>query len=229
MTHRMCALGEGPRERLLARGVSALTDAELLAVLLRTGRGGTTGLELAGDLLTRAGSLTALLSRHSAELQSEPGLGPAKVAQLKAATEIARRCAEQTLYSGDIMSSPQRTRRFLQYHLGASDREVFSCLFLDSQHRLLRCEDLFQGTLDGAAVYPREVAVRALHYRAAAVIFAHNHPSGVAEPSAADQRITERLISALGLLDIRVLDHIIVGRGETFSFAEQGLVGSRPA
>ena len=133
--------------------------------------------------------------------------------------------AEQALRAGDVMSSPERTREFVQYHLGGREREVFSCLFLDSQHRLLRCEDLFLGTLDGAGVFPREVAVRALRYRAAAVILAHNHPSGVAEPSAADRRITERLSAALGLLDVRVLDHIIVGRGRTFSFAEQWLVG----
>lgn len=220
-------LGEGPRDKLLSRGVRALTDTELLAVLLRTGRRGVSALDLAAELLARAGSLASLLSWHGRELQTQPGLGPAKVAQLQAATELARRCAEQALAAGDAMSSPDLTRRFLQHHLAGRDREVFSCLFLDSQHRLLHCEDLFTGTLDGAAVYPREVAIQALHHRAAAVIFAHNHPSGLAEPSAADQRITERLISALGLLDIRVLDHIIVGRGQTFSFAEQGLVGSR--
>ena len=129
-----------------------------------------------------------------------------------------------TAGSGDVLTSPAETRRFLQYHLGGHRREVFSCLFLDSQHRVLRCEDLFMGTLDGAAVYPREVAVRALQYHAAAVIFAHNHPSGVAEPSSADRRITERLCAALALLDIRVLDHIIVGRGREFSFAEEGLL-----
>ena len=122
------------------------------------------------------------------------------------------------------MSSPQQTRQFLQHHLGGRPREIFSCLFLDSQHRVIRCDDLFFGTLDGAAVYPREVAVRALQYAASAVIFAHNHPSGVTEPSSADRRITERLCAALALLDIRVLDHIIVGRGPAFSFAEQGLM-----
>ncbi|MCB1846246.1 MAG: DNA repair protein RadC, partial [Halieaceae bacterium] len=148
----------------------------------------------------------------------------AKYAQLRAALELARRQALQEMGRVDVLSSPEATGRFLQYHLGSRDREVFCCIFLDSQHQVLCCEDLFFGTLDGAAVYPREVATRALQYRAAAVIFAHNHPSGVAEPSAADRRITERLCAALALLDIRVLDHIIVGRGSEFSFAREGLL-----
>ena len=225
MGHRDWPAGEGPREKLLLRGAQALSDVELLAVVLRTGRPGASALEVARDLLARAGNLAGVIGLDRGTLEAEPGLGPGKVAQLQAARELARRYAEQTLRDGDVMSSPERTRVFLQYHLGGREREVFCCLFLDSQHRLLCCEDLFLGTLDGAAVYPREVAVRALRYRAAAVIFAHNHPSGVAEPSVADRRITERLSAALGLLDIRVLDHIIVGRGRTFSFAEQGLVG----
>ena len=225
MRRRDWPAGEGPREKLLQRGAQALSDVELLAVILRTGRPGASALDVARDLLQRAGDLAGLMGLERDDLEAEPGLGPGKVAQLHAARELARRCAEQTLRGGDVMSSPERTRIFLQYHLGGRDREVFCCLFLDSQHRLLCCEDLFLGTLDGAAVYPREVAVRALRNRAAAVILAHNHPSGVAEPSAADRRITERLSAALGLLDIRVLDHIIVGRGRTFSFAEQGLVG----
>ena len=225
MGHRDWPAGEGPREKLLLRGAQALSDVELLAVVLRTGRPGASALEVARDLLERAGNLAGVMGLDRGDLEAEPGLGPGKVAQLQAARELARRSAEQTLRGGDVMTSPERTRVFLQYHLGGREREVFCCLFLDSQHRLLCCEDLFLGTLDGAAVYPREVAVCALRYRAAAVIFAHNHPSGVAEPSAADRRITERLSAALGLLDIRVLDHIIVGRGRTFSFAEQGLVG----
>ena len=225
MSQREWPAGEGPREKLLLRGAQALSDVELLAVVLRTGRPGASALDVARDLLRRAGSLAGVMGLDRGDLEAEPGLGPGKVAQLQAARELARRSAEQGLRGGDVMSSPERTRLFLQYHLGGREREVFCCLFLDTQHRLLCCEDLFLGTLDGAAVYPREVAVRALRYRAAAVIFAHNHPSGVAEPSAADRRITERLSAALGLLDIRVLDHIIVGRGGTFSFAEQGLVG----
>ncbi len=216
--------GEGPRDKLLERGERALSDAELLAVLLHTGHRDCSALELARKLIAQFGGLGGLMRADRARLLACPGIGSAKYARLRVVLELASRQALQAVCSGDVLSSPQETRRFLQYHLGARDREVFSCIFLDSQHRVLCCEDLFLGTLDGAAVYPREVAVRALQYGAAAVIFAHNHPSGVAEPSSADRRITERLCSALGLLDIRVLDHIIVGRGTEFSFAEQGLL-----
>lgn len=216
--------GEGPRDKLLERGAEALSDAELLAVLLHTGYRNCSALELARRLLTQYAGLGGVLRAERASLLACDGVGVSKYAQLRAALELARRQALQVLGSSDVLTSPEETRRFLQYHLGGHSREVFSCLFLDSQHRVLRCEDLFFGTLDGAAVYPREVAVRALQYNAAAVIFAHNHPSGVAEPSNADRRITERLCSALALLDIRVLDHIIVGRGREFSFAEEGLL-----
>jgi DNA repair protein RadC len=216
--------GEGPRDKLLERGERALSDAELLAVLLHTGHRDCSALELARKLIAQFGGLGGLMRADRARLLACPGVGSAKYARLRVVLELASRQALQAVCSGDVLSSPDETRRFLQYHLGARDREVFSCIFLDSQHRVLCCEDLFLGTLDGAAVYPREVAVRALQYGSAAVIFAHNHPSGVAEPSTADRRITERLCSALGLLDIRVLDHIIVGRGTEFSFAEQGLL-----
>lgn len=216
--------GDGPREKLLHRGAHALSDAELLAVLLRTGCRGCSALQLARDLLGHFDSLGGVLRASSNQLMAKNGVGEAKYAQLRASLEVARRQALEAIGSKDILSSPQQTRRFLQHHLGARQREVFSCLFLDSQHRLIRCEDLFKGTLDGAAVYPREVVARALQYSSAAVIFAHNHPSGVAEPSAADKRITERLQAALGLLDIRVLDHIIIGRGHEYSFAEAGLL-----
>lgn len=216
--------GEGPRDKLLARGAQALSDAELLAILLHTGYRNCNALELARKLLDQYAGLCGVMRAQRASLLACTGVGSAKYARLQAALELARRQALQVLSCGDVLSSPEATRRFLQHHLGGQTREVFSCLFLDSQHRVLRCEDLFLGTLDGAAVYPREVAVRALQYHAAAVIFAHNHPSGVAEPSAADRRITERLCAALALLDIRVLDHIIVGRGREYSFAEQGLI-----
>ena len=216
--------GEGPRERLLQRGVAALSDAELLAVLLGTGYRDCSALDMARNLLVQFPGLGGVLRAEQAGLLAFPGMGPAKYAQLQAAMELARRQALQAVCASDVLSSPGETRRFLQYHLGSHSREVFSCIFLDSQHQVLRCEDMFFGTLDGAAVYPREVAVRALQNRAAAVIFAHNHPSGIAEPSAADRRITERLCAALALLDIRVLDHIIVGRGREFSFAEEGLL-----
>ena len=216
--------GEGPRDKLLGKGAEALSDAELLAILLHTGYRDCNALELARKLLGQYAGLDGVMRAQRASLLACTGVGNTKYARLRAALELARRQALQVLCCGDVLSSPNETRRFLQHHLGGHTREVFSCLFLDSQHRVLRCEDLFLGTLDGAAVYPREVAVRALQYHAAAVIFAHNHPSGVAEPSAADRRITERLCAALALLDIRVLDHIIIGRGREYSFAEQGLL-----
>lgn len=216
--------GEGPRDKLLERGAQALSDAELLAVMLRTGYRDCSALDLARDLLSQFGGLAGVMRVDGPRLMACPGMGVAKYAQLRAALELARRQALQVICASDVLSSPGDTRRFLQYHLGAHNREVFCCIFLDSQHRVLCCEDLFFGTLDGAAVYPREVATRALQYSAAAVIFAHNHPSGVAEPSSADRRITERLSSALALLDIRVLDHIIVGRGQEYSFAQEGLL-----
>lgn len=216
--------GEGPRDKLLERGAQALSDAELLAVLLHTGYRDCSALDMARNLLNQFLGLSGVMQAGQSSLLACTGMGPVKYSQLQAAQELARRQALQVISSGDALSSPSETRRFLQYHLGGRSREVFSCLFLDSQHRVLRCEDLFLGTLDGAAVYPREVAVRALQYNAAAVIFAHNHPSGIAEPSHADRRITERLCAALALLDIRVLDHIIIGCGRAFSFAEEGLL-----
>lgn len=216
--------GEGHRDKLLTRGPVALSDCELLAVLLGTGLGNCAALELSRMLLRQFGSLGGILRADAQSLLACAGIGRAKYAMVRASLELARRQALEPLRDSDVLSSPGQTRRFLQHHLGDRDREIFSCLFLDSQHRLLHCEDLFLGTLDGAAVYPREVAVRTLQYRAAAVIFAHNHPSGVAEPSAADRRITERLVAALGLLDVRVLDHIIVGCGQEYSFAEEGLL-----
>ncbi len=216
--------GEGPRDKLLERGAMTLSDAELLAVLLQCGYRERNAVDMARDLLARFGGVSGVLGAERGQLLSCTGIGAARYALLQAAVELARRQALQGLVEGDVLSSPARTRRFLQHHLGGHSREVFTCIFLDNQHRVLRCEDLFLGTLDGAAVYPREVAVRALQYRAAALIFAHNHPSGVAEPSQADRRITERLCDALGLLDIRVLDHIIVGRGREYSFAEEGLL-----
>ncbi len=216
--------GEGPRDRLLLRGANSLSDPELLAVLLQTGYRQCNAVVLAKELLQQFGGLTGLMRADANSLLAFQGIGDARYALLQASVELARRRALQELQGADVLSSPGQTRLFLQHHLGSRVREVFSVIFLDNQHRIMRCEDLFLGTLDGAAVYPREVAVRALQYRAAAVIFAHNHPSGVAEPSSADKRITERLVAALGLLDIRVLDHIIVGSGCEFSFAEQGLL-----
>ena len=213
-----------PREKLLTRGAAALSDSELLAVLLGTGGGGRDALSLAQALLTRFGGWHGLLHAERAMMVAEPGVGLARYALLQAAREAAKRQALEELRQHDVLNSPGRTRRYLQLHLTDPTREVFCCLFLNAQHALIRCEDLFLGTLDGAAVYPRVVLKRALELGAAAVILAHNHPSGVAEPSAADRRITERLQAALALVDIRVLDHIIVGRGCAFSFAEDGLL-----
>ena len=215
---------EGPRDRLLMRGPQALSDAEALAVLLQTGYRRRNAVQLAVELLEQFGGLSGVMRADASLLLGCQGVGRAKYAVLMAAVEVARRQALQELEGADVLSSPGQTRRFLQHHLGKQAREVFSVIFLDNQHQVICCDDLFLGTLDGAAVYPREVAVRALQYRAAAVILAHNHPSGIAEPSSADRRITERLCSALGLLDIRVLDHIIVGRGMEYSFAEEGLL-----
>jgi DNA repair protein RadC len=216
--------GEGPRDKLLARGPGSLSDAELLAVVLRTGYKGYSAVQAAQALIVRFDSLGGVLGADRRLLLESPGVGSCTYAVLRASTEMARRQALEPLSTADVLASPQQTRKFLQLHLGSRSREVFSCLFLDSQHRMIRCDDMFLGTLDGAAVYPREVVIRALQYRSAAVIFAHNHPSGVAEPSSADKRITQRLQAALELLDIRVLDHIIVGRGTEFSFAEEGLL-----
>ena len=193
-------------------------------MLLRTGRRGVSAQQLAGRLLARCDGLAGLLADDAAALRGEPGIGPAKLSLLLAAWELARRSAQQPLRRRSVLGSPRQTREFLQQHFAGRDREVFCCLFLDAQHRLQRCEDLFLGTLDGAAVYPREVAARALRLGAAAVILAHNHPSGVATPSAADRHITERLREALALLDVRVVDHLVIGRGDYYSFAEAGLL-----
>lgn len=216
--------GEGPRDKLHLRGPAALTDAELLALFLGTGRRGQSVMVLAQELLMQFGGLGRLLGATERELLAIPGLGQAKSALLRGVLEMARRSALGGLTRSQVLTSPDKTRRFLQYHLHGQRREVFSCVFVNSQHAVICCEDLFWGTLDGAAVYPREVVVRALYHNAAAVIFAHNHPSGVTEPSQADRRITQRLQKALALMDIRVLDHIIVGEGQPFSFAEEGLL-----
>lgn len=215
---------ERPREKLLQRGSQALSDAELLAIFLRTGVVGKTAVDLARELLQSFGSLRALLEAEQREFCQSPGLGLAKYVQLQACLEMGRRHLEATLRRGDALTDPQATQRYLIARLRAYPFEVFSCLFLDNRHRVLTFEELFRGTIDGASVYPREVVKRALAHNAAAVILAHNHPSGVAEPSQADEMITRRLKEALALVDIRVLDHIIVGDGETLSFAERGLL-----
>lgn len=215
---------ERPREKLLNRGAAALSDAELLAIFLRTGVTGKTAVDLARELLARFGSLRALLTADQACFCDAPGLGAAKFAQLQAVLEMARRYLGETLERGQALTSPEDTRDFLRAILRDRGQEAFCCLYLDTRHRVLKFEELFQGTLDGAAVYPREVVKNALRHNAAAVILAHNHPSGVAEPSRADEALTQRLKQALALVDIRVLDHLVVGDGEITSFVERGLL-----
>lgn len=211
-----------PREKLLMRGANALSDAELLAIFLRTGITGMNAIELATDLLRQFGSLRALLAADQAAFCEVKGLGPAKFAQLQAVLEMSHRYLEETLKKGDALTSPEHTRRYLSQVLRDRHREAFYVLFLDNQHRVLTGEVLFEGTIDAASVYPREVVKRSLELNAAALILSHNHPSGVAEPSQADRRITQRISDALALVDIRVLDHFVVGDGEITSFAERG-------
>jgi DNA repair protein RadC len=214
--------GERPREKLLAQGANALSDAELLAIFLRTGIVGKSAVDLARDLLVRFGSLRALLAASREDFCAAKGLGMAKYVQLQAVLVIARRHLGEQLEQRDALRDPAATRRYLQAQLRDRSCEVFGALFLDNQHQVIRFEELAQGTLDAASVYPREVVKAALRVGAAAVIFAHNHPSGIAEPSAADRSLTERLKAALALVDIRVLDHFVIGEGTPVSFAERG-------
>lgn len=216
--------GERPREKLLERGAAALSDAELLAIFLRTGTPGRSAVDLARELLDDFGGLRPLLAADREGFCTRPGLGPAKYVQLRAVLEMGRRHLGEELARGEALTSSAATRRYLCAHLRDRSHEVFACLFLDNRHRVIAFEELFRGTIDGASVYPREVVKAALGHNAAAVILAHNHPSGVAEPSRADTRLTERLREALGLVDIRVLDHVVIGEGEPVSFAERGLL-----
>ncbi|MBC3617974.1 DNA repair protein RadC [Vibrio metschnikovii] len=213
-----------PREKLLARGPQALSDAELLAIFLRTGTPGMNVLELADCLLRQAGSLRALFSASKDQFCAHKGLGEAKFVQLQAVLEMTQRYLAETLKRGDALTSPQQTKLYLTSVLRDRHREAFYILFLDNQHRVIQGEVLFEGTIDAASVYPREVVKRALQLNAAALILAHNHPSGIAEPSQADRRITQRLVDALQLVDIRVLDHFVIGDGEVVSFAERGWI-----
>ncbi|EKO3572816.1 MAG: DNA repair protein RadC [Vibrio metschnikovii] len=213
-----------PREKLLARGPQALSDAELLAIFLRTGTPGMNVLELADCLLRQSGSLRALFSASKEQFCAHKGLGEAKFVQLQAVLEMTQRYLAETLKRGDALTSPQQTKLYLTSVLRDRHREAFYILFLDNQHRVIQDEILFEGTIDAASVYPREVVKRALQLNAAALILAHNHPSGIAEPSQADRRITQRLVDALQLVDIRVLDHFVIGDGEVVSFAERGWI-----
>lgn len=212
-----------PREKLLERGPQALSDVELLALLLRTGTAGKPVLALAEELLA-AGGVAGLLNASRVQLQRFKGLGPAKQAELLAVAELARRAIGQRLREREVMDSPQALREYLQLHLAHKSHEVFAVLFLDRQHRLLALEELFRGTLSETSVYPREVLLRALHHHSAAVVLAHNHPSGSVQPSRADLALTRHLREALALVDVRVLDHLIVGPGQSLSMAEEGLL-----
>ncbi len=213
-----------PREKLLAQGPAALADAELLALLLRTGTRGQGVVALAGEVLAQCGGYAGLLQAEGAQLQGIKGLGPAKRAELLAVMEMARRALAQRLADSPVFESPQRVKDYLQLRLGSLPHEVFAVLFLDAQHRLLRMEELFRGSLSQTSVYPREVVKRALALNAGAVLLAHNHPSGVAEPSRADEHLTQSLKAALALVDVRVLDHLVVGQGQVVSMAERGLL-----
>jgi DNA repair protein RadC len=215
---------ERPRERLLRLGPQALSDAELLALFLRNGDGARDVVSFARHLLMQFGSLRELLEASNEGLMSIPGIGPAKAAVLKATLALAQRYLEAPLVRGGVFSGSADVRRYLQQKLGGRLNEVFAALFLDSQHRLLRYEELFFGTIDSASVYPREVVRMVLAVNAAAVIFVHNHPSGVAEPSRTDVELTERLTRALQYLDVRVLDHMVVAANDVVSMAERGLL-----
>ena len=214
--------GEQPRERMLNAGPSALSAAELLAALYGVGSAGQDAVSLTRSALTAVGGLRALIDLPLAEFRQLPGLGPARFAQLQAALEIGRRHARSTLERAGPLTDPGAARQYLSTALKSLDREVFGCLFLDARHQVITFEILFQGTLDCATVHPREVVRRALGLNAGAVILAHNHPSGVAEPSQADRALTRRLCEALGLVEIRVIDHLVVGDGAATSFAERG-------
>ena len=231
-----------PREKMRQLGPSALSDAELLALLLRTGMVGKSVLQLADELLqvgsnnsaprggnSRAraggfGGISGLLHASADDLKKVKGLGPAKQSEIQAVLELARRAVAQRLQERPVMNEPAAVRQYLQMHLAHKHHEVFAVLFLDSQHQLLALEEMFRGTLTQTSVYPREVAVRALHHHAAAVVLAHNHPSGQVQPSRADEMLTQTLKSALALLDIRVLDHVIVAPGQACSMAELGVL-----
>ena len=213
-----------PREKLLQRGPAALADSELLALLLRTGYKGRGVVALADDVLQACAGLAGLLNAAPAELKGIKGLGPAKRAELLAVMELARRALAQPLRAAPVFDAPGRVKDYLALHLGGRTQEVFAVLFLDAQHRLLQVEEMFQGTLNQTSVYPREVVRRALALNAGAVVLAHNHPSGVAEPSRADEFLTQSLKNALQLVDVRVLDHLIVAGDTVLSFSEKGLL-----
>jgi DNA repair protein RadC len=215
---------ERPRERLLARGPASLSDAELVALFLGTGVRGKSALDVAGELLARFGRLSRLLSAPAGELDAVPGIGPARLAQIAAVMELARRALAEEMKSRDSLTSPAAVRGYLRLAMQDLGHECFYCVFLDAQNRVIAAEELFRGTLTQTSVYPREVLKHALRHNAASLILAHNHPSGVAEPSLQDQALTRTLAEALALVDVKVLDHFIVAPGACLSFAERGLI-----
>lgn len=216
--------GERPRERLLNKGAASLSDAELLAVMLQTGTRGRTSLDIARSMLKRYGGLVGILAADRTSLIENPGIGAAKAARFVAMKELSQRHMLDVIQSKDVLTSSEATRDYLRAKFRGCQSEIFSCLFLNNQHHVVKLEELFRGTIDGAAVYPREVVKRCLHHNAAAVILAHNHPSGIAEPSQADIAITSKLRIALELIDVRVLDHLVIGNSLVVSFAERGLL-----
>lgn len=222
MSIRDWPAAERPREKLLEQGAASLSDAELLAIFLRTGVSGKSAVDLARHLLSRFGSLRNLLESDQQTFGRQLGLGPAKFAQLQAVLEMARRHLAERLRRDSVLESPRAVRDYLKAMLRHEPHEVFACLFLDSKHRVLAFEPLFHGSIDNTSVYPRQVVKRALAHNAAALILCHNHPSGVAEPSQADHVLTKRLKTALEYVDVRVLDHFIVGEGEPLSMMERG-------
>jgi DNA repair protein RadC len=215
---------ERPREKLMQKGVEALSDAELLAIFLRVGVKGKSAVDLARDLLATFVSLNGIFSASASQIEIVHGMGLSKYCQLQAIFEMSRRALAEEMKQKDVLGSPKKVRDYLSLRLGNESREIFMVLFLDTQNRVQAQESLFEGTLTQASVYPREIVKRALHYNAASVIFAHNHPSGVVEPSRADEALTKALKNALDLVDVRVLDHFIVAGNETMSFAERGLL-----
>lgn len=215
---------ERPREKLLEQGVETLSDAELLAIFLRVGVTGKSAVDLARDLLTQFGSLNGIFAASINELIQVNGIGSSKYAQLQAIFEMSRRALNEQMQVKDILSSPQQVRDYLCLKLGSLTREVFMVLFLDAQNRIITTEEMFTGTLTQTSVYPREVVKRALHHNAASLIFAHNHPSGIAEQSHADEMLTAELKKALALVDVRVLDHFIIAGNNSLSFVQKGLL-----
>lgn len=224
MTIAQWPADDRPREKLIAKGPEALSDAELVAILFRTGIKGRSAVDLARAALAQCGSMSALLSSDRADFQSIAGLGDAKYAQVQAVLEMSRRALRESFNRGVTLSTPQSVRDYLRLKLQGRAHEVFVAVFLDAQNRVLSVEELFRGTLTQTSVFPREIVKRALHHNAAAIIFAHNHPSGVSEPSRADEALTQTLKHTLALVDVKVLDHFVIGADSAMSFAERGLL-----